>query len=405
MVKETLFYLDLLLAGVAILILDLPFLLEWLRPLICPSREKQPLLPPFYTFVITSYKNLEICEKLLDSIFNINYPSFEVIIIADQEESPLSISHPKLRIYRPETALASKIRSLQYSDPFISPKTSGVVVLDPDNLVHPDFLWKLNDLFLQPYSVVQGQRRPKNLNSTIARIDALGELYHNYTDRDLPFSLGSSASIAGSAMCIERTLFSDFLHSEFLQRNISRRYILGEDKLLQNYLVSHGHTIAYAMEAIVYDEKVLNHEQMTRQRARWINTYFNNSLDALKMIIPALLRGDWNALIFGIVTGRPPLFLTLLACVMLGVLNAFLYPVISIVIGTGMIIFMIHFFYVCVKLRSVRLFGRVIFQLPAFMYHQLRALFQARKFRNSFGNTTPTQHLTIEDVMNNDRRS
>ena len=87
------------------------------------------------------------------------------------------------------------------------------------------------------YDCVQGERTAKNLDSVYACLDAAGEYYKNFTDRLAPFSIGSSAVIAGSGMSIAYDLYLGYLDSPGIREGHQRgKKMLQEDKILQNFL-------------------------------------------------------------------------------------------------------------------------------------------------------------------------
>src|SRR3546814_14507096 len=95
----------------------------------------------------------------------------------------------------------------------------------------------------------------------------------------------------------------------------------GFDKVLQFEIVSRGKCIAYADNAVVYDQKTSYATQLVSQRARWINTWFKYFAFGFKLVGRGLRRFNWNQQVFGITLLRPPLFIFLLSSVAFTVFN------------------------------------------------------------------------------------
>lgn len=395
MIWEVLLWINYLLSGSLILFLLFPLLLQ-LITLFIPARHEKSSRTHFYSCIITAYEDAEMCHYLIDSLMKNNYEHLEIILILDNLNAPFTPEHEGVQVIRPSRPLHSKLKSIRLGMEQLSDHSEGVIILDPDNLVHPEFLSTLNQYFISPYVAVQGRRKAKNQRSAIARADALGEAYNNHTDRALPFRAGSSSTLAGSGMVIARSAMEVFLKN-FLPES-EDRVILGEDKLLQNFLVQQGYRIAYAEHAVIYDEKTERSDQLRRQRARWILAYFENVRHAAGTFFGGLAALDWNQSIFGMLTMRPPRFLTLFLLVLLTALNALAATVLTPFLLTGLCLFFTYFLYQVIRLNR----SSDLLYLPPFWFHQLNALLSSPKYRKDFGKTRHGAYLTIDDVLKND---
>ncbi|MFX8320141.1 hypothetical protein ABTL33_19090, partial [Acinetobacter baumannii] len=84
--------------------------------------------------------------------------------------------------------------------------------------------------------------------------------------------------------------------------------------------------IAFTDKAIVYDEKTTHTDQLVKQRARWINTWFKYFSYGFTLIAQGIKNLNWNQFLFGIVLLRPPLFIFLLLSVLFMLMNIFIAP-------------------------------------------------------------------------------
>ena len=394
-----LFAVDLLLVGGLVFFLVFPTLL-WVFSFFKRKVKARDAGPKAgITCIITVYQNLELSANLAKSILSSAYANFEVIIIADDcEGSQLDLADERLRVIYPPAKLGSKVKSIQLAMDHADPNNELAVVLDPDNLVHPEYLDSINNYFQLGYEAIQGKRTAKNLNTDLSKLDALGETYYNYTDRYLTFKIGSSATIAGSGMAIATACLREFLSLDMLNRQLETGVILGEDKLLQNFLVSRGTQIAYAPNAIVYDEKITTGKQVERQRTRWINTYLVNLKDAGKILYASIKKLDFNAFVFGIITIRPPLFILGLSSLAMIIVNLFFSMELALTLLSALVVFFITFVSAIVVSRESKNLWALV-RLPWFIFFQVVALFKTKKHKNDFLATKNDQFVGIEEVL------
>src|SRR5690606_21574777 len=123
-----------------------------------------------------------------------------------------------------------------------------LTIIDSDNLVDPEYLNRLNEAFGKGFIAVQGVRKPENLDTVYAQLDAARDIYYHFYDGKILFGAGSSATLAGSGMAFTTALYRESL--EHLDITGA-----GFDKVLQAAIVKRGNRIAYQEAAIVYDKK------------------------------------------------------------------------------------------------------------------------------------------------------
>ena len=143
----------------------------------------------------------------------------------------------------------------------------AAVVFDIDNIAAPDFLYQLNNYLQAGNRVIQGHRTAKNVNTPIAILDAISEEVNNHIFRKSQRVFNLSAAIIGSGMALEYQLFKEVM----LQIDA----VGGFDKEMGLLLTRNKIGVAYAEDAIIYDEKVSNPEVFKKQRRRWLSAQFN----------------------------------------------------------------------------------------------------------------------------------
>ncbi|MEY3451470.1 MAG: hypothetical protein RL711_1296 [Bacteroidota bacterium] len=349
-----------------------------------------------FALVITAYQNVDITAPLLASLAQQTYRNHAVFLVADCcdiEAAQKIAAQYAIHLILPATPLRSKIKAIKTVVEQLDDSFDAIVIFDPDNLAHPQFLHTINATMDAGFEAVQGQRTAKNLDTTIACLDALGEYYYNVNTRLIPFSIGSSATIAGSGMAISLSLYKQYLQLAGVTE-APGKVIIAEDKILQTFLVSIGKTIAYAPKALVYDEKITTANQLQRQRTRWINTWFKHTREGVGL----LQKRSWHTTWFAMLTFYPPMFMQCLFAIALVGVDLVYMPSLTYVMLAGIAIYCIHFMH---SLKIGKAPSKVVyamFALPLFMYKQMISLIQMKKSNRDFMVTAHTKTIRIEDL-------
>lgn len=254
-----------------------------------------------YAIIVTAYEQTSFLPQVVLSILAMHYSNYRVYVVADNcSDGPdLRFADPRVTVLRPEQPLASNTGSHFYAiHRFVRPH-ERVTIVDSDNLVHPGYLKSLDRYFNQGFAAVQGVRLPKNLNTLFSCLDAARDIYYHFYDGKLLFRAGASATLAGSGMAFTTHLYRQCLEHQDITG-------AGFDKVLQYEIVRRGYRIAFAPEAIVWDEKTSAPEQLVKQRARWINTWFRYFGFGFGLLGRGLRNLNPNQLLFGLVLLRPP---------------------------------------------------------------------------------------------------
>jgi cellulose synthase/poly-beta-1,6-N-acetylglucosamine synthase-like glycosyltransferase len=319
------------------------------------------------------------------------YTNYLIYIVADKcDISNLNFSSNKVILLRPEETLASNTGSHFYAIRHFKRPHERLTIIDSDNLVHPEYLNELNKLFDQGYEAVQGVRAAKNLNTTYACLDAARDIYYHFYDGKILFKNGSSATLSGSGMGFTTQLYRDCL--EHLDITGA-----GFDKVLQYQIINKGHRIAFADNAIVYDEKTTTTDQLVKQRARWINTWFRYFGYGFSLVGKGIARLNWNQALFGLVLLRPPLFIFIILSVLFAIINWWISPVISLIWIIGILLFIAGFFTALYQSRTDQRIYYSLYNIPKFMFYQVLSLLKIRR-ANKY--SVATQHFYTKSTEN-----
>ena len=220
-----------------------------------------------FSIVITAYRETKFILPLIDSIKRQNYQNFMVYIVADdcQDQIPNLLDN-RINVIIPESPLHSKIKSIDFAVSKMDNETDAIIIFDADNLIHPDFIQTINNYFKKGFKVVQSNFKPKNIETHFARMDAIGDMFNFFMEREVRMYIGISSCIWGAGIAIDYDLYKKVEYTKFLG---------GFDKKLQSYLVQSVRHIAFAPTAILYDEKISSGASLEKQRTRWIRSYFD----------------------------------------------------------------------------------------------------------------------------------
>jgi cellulose synthase/poly-beta-1,6-N-acetylglucosamine synthase-like glycosyltransferase len=378
--------------------LSFPFFTSLLAYLKGYSSPKADAEVSDFACVITVYSNLDIAVPLVESLLQQKYTNYEIYLVADKvavKDFPLS--HPRLHVHYPEKPLNSKVMSIKRAMELFVRKHAFVAIFDPDNLAHPDFLSEINAFHKKGYKTVQGKRTAKNLDTAYAALDAMGEYYYDYTVRRVPFVLGSSSTIAGSGMSIESNIYKKNIEREVSQFH-REGLVVSEDKSLQMELVDSGVRIAYANKAILFDEKVSTSDQVSRQRTRWLNSYFRHTLDVLVLLMKGIFSGSWNRTLFSLTILMPPMIILTGGSLMLILLNLIFQPVWACAIIGALLLFALTFMLALKLNRAPSEIWKAIPLIPLFVIRQILSLLKIRKANKDYMATSHSYFKGFDEV-------
>ncbi len=346
-----------------------------------------------FAVVITAHEDTRFINPIIDSLLKQRYPNYIVYVVADGcDVSQLKYSDEKIVILRPEINLNSKVKSIHHAIESFRKEHEALVIFDVDNLVHPDFLLVMNRYFSKGFRAVQADFRAKNLNTEFARMDAIGDLYNFFTDREARSELGLSSAIWGSGICIDTEIYKNVTYKDNLG---------GFDKKLQLDIIKEAGFIAFAKEAILYDEKIASGVALEKQRTRWISSQFKYFSQGWNLLVKSIFRFRIDHSFFAFTAIRPPLVITLAFALIFSVIYLLLGQYIASIIWIGLIVQYVLAFMLIVAIRSSfnwKILSTLVY-LPFFVARQFLALLQIGKAKKSFMKTENTQVLYIDEIL------
>ncbi|TKC09322.1 glycosyltransferase [Pedobacter frigoris] len=371
-----------------------PFFLYVLWKIRLIFQKRQPEVPlteqADYAIIVTAYQQTDMLPYVVSSILKLNYSNYLIYVVADNcDVSGLDFNDERVVLLRPPETLASNTRSHFYAINHFHRPHERLTIIDSDNLVEPEYLNELNHLFNKGFKAVQGVRKAKNLDSTFSCLDAARDIYYHFYDGKVLFELQSSATLSGSGMAFTTALYKECL--EHLDITGA-----GFDKVLQAEILKRNYRIAFTEDAVVYDEKTSRSDQLVKQRARWINTWFKYFKYGFTILGTGLQRMSINQILFGIVLLRPPLFMFILASGLFLLINIFISLTGVLIWAGAFFLFALGFYIALLHSNADSRIYKSLINIPKFIYFQLISLLKSRN-ANKTSIATTHYHGPVND--------
>lgn len=275
----------------------------------------QPAQTRSFAVLIPGYKEDEVIVEVAQEALQQDYPKdrFDVIIIADsfQTKTLEKLNALPIKVIEVSFEKSTKSKALNKAMEQLESNYDIAVVLDADNLMAHDFLAKLNAAFENDFIAIQGHRAAKNMNTSLAILDAVSEEINNHIFRKGHRVLGLSSAIIGSGMAFRYDFFKNLMSTV--------KAIGGFDKEIELKMLKQGLKIEYLDDALVFDEKVQKAEVFSNQRRRWLSAqlhYFRK--DFFSSLKDLITKGNIDYFDKAIQFIQPPRILLLGAVLIVG---------------------------------------------------------------------------------------
>lgn len=236
------------------------------------KKNKKEYIPPEKKFalVIAAHNEELVVAHVIDSLKQQNYPRslYEIFVIADNcDDRTAEIAKKQgARVFvRTNEEQRGKGFALEWMFEKIYSMEEGydvVSVFDADNVVSANYLYEMNKQLCKGHKVVQGYIDSKNpFDSWITCSYSIAFWLCNRMFQLPRHYLGLSNSLCGTGFCIDLSVLKEIGWGATC---------LTEDLEFTMKLALNGMKVAWAHEAVVYDEKPLTFKQSWRQRIRWM---------------------------------------------------------------------------------------------------------------------------------------
>jgi cellulose synthase/poly-beta-1,6-N-acetylglucosamine synthase-like glycosyltransferase len=399
MIMKALFIIFLLLQCLLAIYLLLPmgllmvhYLKKWLVGNRSPLNKAPRIQKDFhFAAIITAHKDTTLIPPLVDSILKQTYPNVTSYVVADDcETDNLLYNDKRVVVLRPEPALHAKIKSISHAIDHFTAAHDALVIFDSDNLVHPRYFEYLNKYFQQGYLAVQTHMLSKNTDTVYARLDSIGHIYYTFLDRQARMEIGLSACTLGLGIAIDMGVYREILYKD--NRG-------GFDKKLQADIVMSIPMLAFAKEAIVYDEKVDDGVALETQRTRWLFTYFQYFKVNWNILATGIRKLNANLIYFGYIMLRPPLFILLGSAFLFVVINYFIDPLLSFAWIATICLFALGFVLIIITQSRQKGMAGALLYIPLMILRQIRAMLKIKKAGKGYLKTEHSKVINIEDLL------
>jgi len=347
-----------------------------------------------FAAIVTAHQDTRFIAPLVDSFLKQSYSNFTLYIVADDCNSTnLHFEDKRVVILETKPALHSKIKSINYAiDHFLKPH-QVMVIFDSDNLIHPNYFKALNQYFNKGFKVVQSHMLSKNTKSTYAKLDSVGHIYYTFTERKVKMDLGLHSAILGLGIAIDTKLYKDIKYKDTIG---------GFDKKLQSQLAIKVKQIAFAEDAIVYDEKIEEGNALEKQRTRWIFTYFKHFRDSWTLFKAGFTSLSISRILLGSSMLRPPMFLLFLLAFLFLILSALINTYVFYGWITLLIVYTLNFILIIASQSKQKGMLQSLIFIPLMVTRQLKSLFKIKSAKSDFLKTEHQNIIYIEELLKNE---
>lgn len=223
-----------------------------------------------FALIVAAHNEEKVITHIIDSLFKQNYPRnlFDVFVIADNctdKTAEIAEKYGAIVYKRFNSTLKGKGHALEWMFEKIfemDKKYDAICVFDADNLVSSNFLLEMNKQLCRGHKVIQGYIDSKNpYDSWITCSYSIAFWLSNRIFQLPRYYLGLSCGLCGTGFCID---------IDVLKKIGWGATCLTEDLEFTMKLVLKDMKVAWAHNAVVYDEKPLTLKQSWNQRKRWM---------------------------------------------------------------------------------------------------------------------------------------
>lgn len=223
-----------------------------------------------FALVIAAHNEELVIGHVIESLINQNYPKnmYDIFVVADNctdRTAQLAEQHGAIVFKRFDDEKKGKGFALDWIFGKLyemDDKYDVISVFDADNLVSSNYLQIMNRLMCNGHKVVQGYIDSKNpFDSWITCSYSIAFWMANRIFQLPRYYLGLSCGLCGTGFCIDISV---------LKKIGWGATCLTEDLEFTMKLALHGMKVAWAHDAVVFDEKPLTLKQSWNQRKRWM---------------------------------------------------------------------------------------------------------------------------------------
>lgn len=364
-----------------------------------------------FALIIAAHNEELVISHVIDSLSRQNYPKklYDIFVIADNcsdRTAEIAAKHGAIVYKRINNDERGKGYALEWMFNKIyshKNKYDVISVFDADNLVSSNYLLEMNHLLCKGHKVVQGYIDSKNpFDSWITCSYSIAFWMSNRIFQLPRYYLGLSCGLCGTGFCIDLNV---------LKKIGWGATCLTEDLEFTMKLSLCNLKVAWAHEAIVYDEKPLTLKQSWHQRKRWMQGHADCASRFLKPLFKKAFKDmDLVAFDCAVYLFQPIRFIFIgLITLMMWIQTVFpespfynikyVFPV-----GVWFVFVILQFFYGPLIIMAERKFtikvllGFVIYPLYCLTWIPITIQGFMSKDNKNWSHTAHTREITINEL-------
>ena len=220
-----------------------------------------------FAIVIAARNEEAVVGNLVRSVLDSNYPRelFEVYVAVNNttDNTAKVAKEAGAIVIDVKEKVKSKGEVLRYVFKKLKNRKDidAYIIFDADNIIHPDFLARMNDTLCCGYRVAQGFRDSKNISDNwISGSYSLYYYMQNFFFSKARMTMNQNASINGTGFMVKKELIEEM---GFPTQTLT------EDIEFTALCALRAERIAFVENAVTYDEQPVEFKASWKQRKRW----------------------------------------------------------------------------------------------------------------------------------------
>lgn len=299
-----------------------------------------------FAILIAARNEEKVIGNLIESLNKLNYPkdNYNIYVIpnncTDKTESVAKEKGANVIKCTVKTKTKGEVLKFAFSKLKKNKEIDAYIIFDADNVVHPEFLNKMNKALNSGYRVAQSFRDAKNPSDNwLSGSYALFYLIQNVFFNHARMTFNGSSSINGTGFMIKKSYIDEVGFNT---------YSLTEDVEFTGQCALNKEKIVFVEDAITYDEYPIKFISSWKQRKRWTAGMLTcMKLYSPKLFIDYLKTGNIASLDMSLTYIAPIIqilnFINLIMLVIFSILGIKLYDIFSFFYATRWVYFVIAY--------------------------------------------------------------
>lgn len=257
------------------------------------SKKIEQCAPKTRFAVLIAARNEErVIEGVIRSLAEQNYPKelFDIFVIPNNctDNTAFVAEKAGARLLECDQPVKNKGDALHLAfGKLLDLRYDAFCVFDADNMVHRDFLARMNDAFAKGARVAKGKQRALNPYDTWVSgcYDIYFDIFNFFYNRARS-RLGLSAKMVGTGFAVSSSLLKEL--------GGWNTGAMTEDVEFSAQCALAGERIVYVPEAVTYDEEPASFRQSVTQRRRWCSGIVETGKKYALRLLRGLNRKNWK---------------------------------------------------------------------------------------------------------------